>query len=75
MAEEAKAGAQAQETQQAAQKVTPEIDYDKLSALLDKRRSTAEQGVLKSYFEQQGLSGEEVSAAISDTGQLSSSNL
>ncbi len=66
MAEEVKTGVEAQGVPQAEPKVTPEIDYDKLSALLDKRRSTAEQGVLKSYFEQQGLSGEEVSTAIAE---------
>lgn len=66
MAEEVKSA----ETQQpqvrpaAAQPATPAVDMDKLSDILEKKLSVTEKGVMKSYFEQQGLSPEEAAQAI-----------
>lgn len=41
-----------------------EIDYDKIQQMLDTATSKKENAVLKSYFQQQGLSEEEISQAI-----------
>lgn len=43
---------------------TGNIDYDKIQQMLDTATSKKENAVLKSYFQQQGLSEEEVSQAI-----------
>lgn len=40
------------------------IDYDKIQSMLDTATAKKENAVLKSYFQQQGLSEEEVSQAI-----------
>ena len=40
------------------------IDYDKIQSMLDTATAKKENAVLKSYFQQQGLSQEEVSQAI-----------
>lgn len=40
------------------------IDYDKLASILDGRQKATEESVLKGYFKEQGLSGEEVAQAI-----------
>lgn len=40
------------------------IDYDKIQTMIDTRNQRNEQSVLKSYFQQQGLSEEEVKEAI-----------
>lgn len=40
------------------------IDYDKIQSMLDTATARKENAVLKSYFQQQGLSEEEVSQAI-----------
>ncbi len=43
---------------------TPEIDYDKLSQILQGKQAVTEDSVLKGYFKQQGLSGDEMAQAI-----------
>ena len=40
------------------------IDYDKIQAMLDNATAKKENAVLKSYFQQQGLSEDEISQAI-----------
>lgn len=42
------------------------VDYDKIQQMLDTATAKKENAVLKSYFQQQGLSEEEVSQAIAD---------
>ena len=44
----------------------PGVDYDKIQSMLDTAIAKKENAVLKSYFQQQGLTEEEVSRAISD---------
>ena len=39
---------------------TPEIDYDKIASIVEGKQKIAEDTVLKNYFKQQGLSGEEM---------------
>lgn len=41
-----------------------EIDYNKIQSMIDTATSKKENAVLKSYFQQQGLSEEEISQAI-----------
>lgn len=41
-----------------------EFDYDKIANILDSRQKANEESVLKGYFKQQGLTGEEMSKAI-----------
>ena len=43
---------------------TPEIDYDKIASVVEGKQKVAEDTVLKNYFKQQGLSGEEMAQAI-----------
>ena len=43
---------------------TPEIDYDKIASIVEGKQKIAEDTVLKNYFKQQGLSGEEMAQAI-----------
>lgn len=43
---------------------TPQIDYDKLTQLVQGKQSVTEESVLKGYFKQQGLSKEEAEQAI-----------
>lgn len=42
------------------------IDYDKIKAIVDGRNAKTEDSILKSYFQQQGLSEEEMKTAIVD---------
>lgn len=65
MAEETKT-VETEQTPQtpAAQPAAPAVDMDKLADILDKKLSVTEKGVMKSYFEQQGLSPEEANQAI-----------
>ena len=42
------------------------IDYGKIQAMIDKGTSQKENAILKSYFEQQGMSEDEVKSATSD---------
>lgn len=44
----------------------PGVDYDKIQSMMDTAIAKKENAVLKSYFQQQGLTEEEVSRAISD---------
>lgn len=45
---------------------TIDIDYDKLADVINKGTQSKENAILKSYFEQQGMSQEEVSQAIKE---------
>ena len=42
------------------------IDYDKIQSMIDKGVQQKENAILKSYFEQQGMSEDDVKTAISD---------
>ena len=42
------------------------IDYDKIQSLIDKGVQQKENAILKSYFEQQGMSEDEIKTAIGD---------
>ena len=52
---------QAQQTQQ----TTPQIDYGKIEAMINKGTQQKENAILKSFFEQQGMTEDEVKTAIS----------
>ena len=45
---------------------TSGVDYDKIQAMIDKGTTQKENAILKSYFEQQGMSEDDVKSAISD---------
>ena len=45
---------------------TAGVDYDKIQAMIDKGTTQKENAILKSYFEQQGMSEDDVKTAISD---------
>jgi poly(A) polymerase Pap1 len=60
--ENAENNTQAQATQQVQ---APEIDYGKIEAMITKGTQQKESAILKSYFEQQGMTEEEVKTAIS----------
>lgn len=52
---------------QATQQVTaPEIDYGKIEAMINKGNQQKENAILKSYFEQQGMTEEEVKGAVAE---------
>ena len=53
---------QAQATQQV---TSPEIDYGKIEAMINKGTQQKENAILKSFFEQQGMTEDEVKTAIS----------
>ena len=62
--------AQAQATQQVVtpetqQTTAPEIDYGKIEAMINKGTQQKENAILKSFFEQQGMTEDEVKSAIS----------
>lgn len=58
---------QTQGTQQATQQTqAPEIDYGKIEAMINKGSQQKENAILKSYFEQQGMTEDEVKAAVSE---------
>lgn len=42
------------------------IDYDKIQSMIDRGVQQKENAILKSYFEQQGMSEEEIKSAIGD---------
>ena len=44
---------------------TPAIDYDKIASIVEGKQKVAEDTVLKNYFKNQGLTGEEMAQAIS----------
>ena len=60
------AGTQQQQQQPTGQQQNPTggIDYDKIQSMLETATTKKENAVLKSYFQQQGLSEEEVTQAI-----------
>ena len=45
---------------------TSSIDYDKLAEIINKGTQSKENSILKSYFEQQGMSQEDINQAIKD---------
>ena len=45
---------------------TAGVDYDKIQAMIDNGTTQKENAILKSYFEQQGMSEDDVKSAISD---------
>ena len=52
---------------QATQQVTaPEIDYGKIEAMINKGSQQKENAILKSYFEQQGMTEDEVKSAVAE---------
>lgn len=53
--------AQAQATQQV---TAPEIDYGKIEAMINKGTQQKENAILKSFFEQQGMTEDEVKSAV-----------
>lgn len=60
MAEETNANVNVNENQGTA----PAIDYDKIANILDGRMKATEDSVLKGYFKEQGLTGDEMAQAI-----------
>ena len=54
---------QAQATQQT---TVPEIDYGKIEAMINKGSQQKENAILKSYFEQQGMTEDEVKSAVAE---------
>ena len=50
---------------QAQAQATPEIDYGKIEAMINKGTQQKENAILKSFFEQQGMTEDEVKTAIS----------
>ena len=55
---------QEQGTQAQQQVQTPEIDYGKIEAMINKGTQQKENAILKSFFEQQGMTEDEVKTAI-----------
>ena len=49
---------------QQAQQVVPQIDYGKIEAMINKGTQQKENAILKSFFEQQGMTEDEVKSAI-----------
>ena len=47
-----------------AQPAQPTIDYDKIASILDGKQKATEESVLKGYFQEQGLTGDEMKSAI-----------
>ena len=56
---------QVTQTQATQQTTTPEIDYGKIEAMINKGTQQKENAILKSFFEQQGMTEDEVKTAIS----------
>lgn len=52
----------------------PTFDYEKLASIIQGKQTTAEEVVLKGYFKQQGLSEEEMDAAIAAFKQQQEAN-
>lgn len=63
MAEEQNVQAQAQNTQQT---TALEIDYGKIENMINKGNQQKENAILKSYFEQQGMTEDEIKTAVND---------
>ena len=51
---------------QAQQTTAPEIDYGKIEAMINKGSQQKENAILKSYFEQQGMTEDEVKSAVAE---------
>ncbi len=51
-----------------------QIDYDKLAGIINGKQTVAEETVLKSYFKEQGLSGEEMKQAIASFKEQKAKN-
>ena len=51
---------------QATQQTAPEIDYGKIEAMINKGNQQKENAILKSYFEQQGMTEDEVKSAVAE---------
>lgn len=56
---------QVAQTQATQQTTAPEIDYGKIEAMINKGTQQKENAILKSFFEQQGMTEDEVKTAIS----------
>ena len=56
---------QVTQTQATQQTTAPEIDYGKIEAMINKGTQQKENAILKSFFEQQGMTEDEVKSAIS----------
>ena len=56
---------QVTQTQDTQQTTAPEIDYGKIEAMINKGTQRKENAILKSFFEQQGMTEDEVKSAIS----------
>ena len=54
------------QTQATQQTTAPKIDDDQLEAMLNKGRNQKDNSILKSYYEQQGMTEDEVKSAISE---------
>ena len=63
MAEEQNVQTQAQNTQQTS---AIEIDYGKIENMINKGNQQKENAILKSYFEQQGMTEDEIKTAVND---------
>ena len=57
---------QAQGAQATQQVTAPEIDYGKIEAMINKGSQQKENAILKSYFEQQGMTEDEVKSAVAE---------
>lgn len=53
---------------------SPQIDYDKLAGIINGKQTVAEETVLKSYFKEQGLSGDEMKQAIASFKEQKAKN-
>ena len=51
---------------QTQQVTAPEIDYGKIEAMINKGSQQKENAILKSYFEQQGMTEDEVKSAVAE---------
>ena len=49
-----------------AQQTTPQIDYGKIEAMINKGTQQKENAILKSFFEQQGMTEDEVKSAVAE---------
>ena len=57
---------QSQGTQATQQVQAPEIDYGKIEAMINKGNQQKENAILRSYFEQQGMTEDEVKSAVAE---------
>ena len=57
---------QVQTQQEQEQQTTPTVDYGKIEQMINKGVQQKESAILKSYFEQQGMTEEEIKTAVKD---------